>query len=170
MPSLLQFDLPIPPLPSHYPPHAIYKFCAALRSLMLQIQPRMNLAEDGKSERWGLLQRVNTNGHVGEWWTGAADPGSVEESLVKLEGVEGSLLEHLAGKGDQFGESVHLGTAEGCRVCNPRVNAISPRQRTTGCTDPVRLHVQESKPETAKVEGDTSSAETRRVWGYTKAW
>ncbi|WWC61106.1 uncharacterized protein I303_103684 [Kwoniella dejecticola CBS 10117] len=98
VPARSQFHLPVPPLPPHFPSHAIYNFCASLHSLLLEIEPHGG--EAGLvAERWGLMQKTPQGG---EWFTGAADAREVE----KRKGKESSehLLEKLAESGVAFGE------------------------------------------------------------------
>lgn len=114
MPSLAQFHFPIPPLPSHYPPHIIYNFCASLHSLMLQIEPPSEALAQPVGERWTLMQKTPSNGSAGqvggEWFTASVDMRAAavaKQKLGKDVDVEtsGSLLEALAMQGDKFGES-----------------------------------------------------------------
>jgi hypothetical protein len=109
MPSTKQFHLPVPALPSHYPPHPIYAFCAGLYSIMAQIAPS-DVAIGTAAERWGLVQKVPhgpSTSDSGDWFTAGVDPrevGGLLEKLKKIQGEkEGSLLEQLASTGDRFG-------------------------------------------------------------------
>ena len=110
MPSLAQIHLPVLPLPSHYRPHAIYNFCAALHALLLEIEPR-NRTDSPSAERWALMQKLPGNAsssNPGEWFTAAADIRMTEDALRKMkkDGKEvlGTLLETFAARGDKFGE------------------------------------------------------------------
>ncbi|OCF54114.1 hypothetical protein L486_08308 [Kwoniella mangroviensis CBS 10435] len=94
VPARAQFHLPVPPLPSHFPPHIIYNFCASMHSLLLEIEPKGG--HDGVSiERWALTQKTP---QAGEWFTSAVDSREVQ----KRKGKDGDLLESLAAKGDSF--------------------------------------------------------------------
>jgi hypothetical protein len=93
-PSLDQFDLPLPPLPSHFPPQKIYTFCQGLYSLLQQIHPGKAYT---RSERWGLVQRVPSAQGAGDWFTSNVDAREVGSK-------GGSLLEELAAHGDRFGK------------------------------------------------------------------
>nr|XP_031862788.1 uncharacterized protein CI109_001800 [Kwoniella shandongensis]KAA5529860.1 hypothetical protein CI109_001800 [Kwoniella shandongensis] len=93
VPSRAQFHLPVPPLPPHFPSHGIYDFCAALHSLLLEVEPKGS-ASGFSAERWALVQKTPQGG---EWFTSAVDPREVE----KKKG-EGSLLETMAASGTQF--------------------------------------------------------------------
>jgi hypothetical protein len=113
MPSTAQFHLPVPALPSHYPPHPIYAVCSGLYSIMAQIAPS-DVALGTTAERWGLMQKVphapssSITDH-GDWFTAGVDPrevGGLLEKLKKIQGdklSDGSLLEQLASTGDRFG-------------------------------------------------------------------
>lgn len=120
MPTLKNFNLPVPPLPSHLPPHVIYNFCASIHSLMRHIAPsnsNFSAAIDQdrlstKQQRWALMQKTpSSHGLVGgEWFTASVDLREAESLLktVKKEDVENkSLLEILAESGDKFGECLH---------------------------------------------------------------
>jgi len=113
MPSTSQFHLPVPTLPSHYPPHPIYAFCAGLYSVMAQIAPS-DIAIGTSAERWGLMQKVpsapsGSSVDQGDWFTAGVDArevGGLLDKLKKIQGEspsEGSLLEQLASAGDRFG-------------------------------------------------------------------
>ncbi|WVQ70062.1 uncharacterized protein L199_008286 [Kwoniella botswanensis] len=96
----LVFHLPVPPLPSHFPPHIIYNFCASMHSLLLEIEPKGG--HDGVSiERWALTQKTP---QVGEWFTSAVDSREVQKRKVK----DGDLLENLAAKGDTNANAISL--------------------------------------------------------------
>ena len=141
MPSLAQIHLPVPPLPSQFPPHIIYNFCVSLHSLMLQVEPGFEVgARAGPSaERWALMQRTPGNSQAGpnggEWFTASVDMRSAERAYDKLreEGgeVSGSLLETLAARGDRFGKPARGLTpcqAENkFRPCSSRQSAIDDR-------------------------------------------
>ncbi|WVQ78290.1 hypothetical protein IAT38_000375 [Cryptococcus sp. DSM 104549] len=82
------FNLPVPPLPPHFPPHAIYSFCASLHSLLLQLQPT-GKPRGFDVERWALVQKTP---QAGDWFSGVAD--SREGEKLKEPGM--SLVESLA--------------------------------------------------------------------------
>ena len=111
MPSLAQCRLPVPPLPSHYPPHAIYNFCASLHSLMLLVEPPSEGLPGQREERWALMQKTPSNGQAGllggEWFTAPVDIRAAEKARKRLnkdqDGVQGGLLEVFAANGDNFG-------------------------------------------------------------------
>lgn len=111
VPSLSQFHLPVPPLPSHYPPLVIYTFCASLHSLLLSIEP------DGSgagvdAERWALMQRT-PGSSGGDWFTSSVDIRSIGDALEKenvkqeSDDEKGTLLERWAATGDKFGMFSH---------------------------------------------------------------
>ncbi|WWC69449.1 uncharacterized protein I206_103388 [Kwoniella pini CBS 10737] len=97
-----QFHLPVPPLPSHFPSHSIYNFCASLYSLLLEVEPQGS-GEGLSAERWALIQKTP---QAGEWFTGAADAREVQKRKAKE--ASGNLLEKLAENGDAFGESLRM--------------------------------------------------------------
>jgi len=112
MPSLAQFHLPVPSLPSHYRPHIIYAFCAALHSILLQAEPGIQRA-GVEGERWALMQRTAGTGQTpgGDWFTAAADMGLAESTWARFSRLDGgedksSLLEAYGALGDKFGQSV----------------------------------------------------------------
>ena len=111
MPPLDRFHLPVPPLASHYPPHAIYNFCASLHSLMARIQPS-NL-DASSSTRWALVQM--TPG--GDVFTSPADPRMEDAAARKLD-VDSTLLETLAesnGFGNATAVTLQSATASSSR-------------------------------------------------------
>lgn len=90
IPPRASFNIAPPPLPSHYPPHKIYNFCAALYGLLLDVQPAKNQSSHFRAERWALVQKTSQGG--GEWFTGSVDhnetakPGvSGEQNVSTLE-------------------------------------------------------------------------------------
>ncbi|OXG91217.1 hypothetical protein C345_01199 [Cryptococcus neoformans A2-102-5] len=90
IPPRASFNIAPPPLPSHYPPHKIYNFCAALYGLLLDIQPAKDQSSHFRAERWALVQKTSQGG--GEWFTGSVDhnetakPGvSGEQNVSTLE-------------------------------------------------------------------------------------
>ncbi|WVQ71703.1 hypothetical protein IAR50_001244 [Cryptococcus sp. DSM 104548] len=92
IPARASFNLPQPPLPQRYPPHAIYNFCASLYDILLKVQPS---ASGGKfdAERWALMQKTTQGG---EWFSGAVDVQEASK-LVRREG-HASLREALVGE------------------------------------------------------------------------
>ncbi|KAK8869797.1 hypothetical protein IAR55_000365 [Kwoniella newhampshirensis] len=93
VPSRAQFHLPVPPLPPHFPSHVIYSFCAALHSLLLEVEPTGS-PSGFSAERWALMQKTPQGG---EWFTSAVDPREVQKT-----NKEGTLLETMAASGTQF--------------------------------------------------------------------
>jgi hypothetical protein len=104
-PKLRHLRKPIPPLPSHFPPHPIYTFCSALPALMMSIDPSgpQTEPEVESLERWALAQRVPSGQDAGEWFT---------SDVVASNGE----LTPLAAKGDQFGVF--------CRSCSPKATRV----------------------------------------------
>jgi hypothetical protein len=139
MPPTTQFHLPVPTLPSHYPPHPIYAFCAGLYSVMAQIAPS-DVVVGTSAERWSLVQKIphapsSSSTDQGDWFTAGVDSrevGGLLEKLKKLQGdkpSEGTLLEQLASAGDRFGTS-HLPLVKfglTCRICQRGRYSISYR-------------------------------------------
>jgi len=120
----------VSPLPSHFPPHIIYNFCASLHSLTLQIAPPLLKLAGAPAERWALMQKTPTNGQAaligGDWFTTSVDIRVAEEARKKMKGDQEeevrSLLEVIAGKGDKLGEStlrIHV-KLNGFKVTPPR--------------------------------------------------
>ncbi|RSH91959.1 hypothetical protein EHS25_009329 [Saitozyma podzolica] len=111
LPGLSLIRQPIPPLPSHLPPHAIYTFCESLRDLLLAVESGVGASRSAALERWGLMQKTPASGQAGtggEWFTSAVDPRAIEEikGKMKKEGKEvdeGGMLPTLAATGDNFG-------------------------------------------------------------------
>ncbi|KIR39372.1 hypothetical protein I307_06003 [Cryptococcus deuterogattii 99/473] len=85
IPPRASFNIPPPPLPSHYPPHKIYNFCAALYGLLLDIQPVKDQFSHFRAERWALVQKTSQGG--GEWFTGSVDNN--EAAKVAVSGEQG---------------------------------------------------------------------------------
>ncbi|ODN83159.1 hypothetical protein L202_01356 [Cryptococcus amylolentus CBS 6039] len=92
VPARASFNIPPPPLPQRYPPHAIYSFCASLYDILLNVQPA---ASGGKfdAERWALVQKTTQGG---EWFSGAVDVQEASK-LVRREG-HSSLVDALIGE------------------------------------------------------------------------
>ncbi|RXK39529.1 hypothetical protein M231_03198 [Tremella mesenterica] len=132
MPSVKTFHLPIPPLPSHLPPHNIYNFCVSLRTIMKQAEPPGDMNEE-KAERWALMQKLPTgSGNVnGEWFTSSVDIRQVEALSKNLNEGKfeemGSLLERLASTGTRFGHAqpVSLQNALPASGSQPRIPTLS---------------------------------------------
>lgn len=121
LPPTSQFHLPVPTLPSHYPYHPIYSFCAGLHTLMVQIAPP-DASASSDTERWGLVQKVPNQSSMtvdnGDWFTAGVDPREVGSLLDKLRKSQArefkpdeSLLARLASTGDRLGESSALESA-----------------------------------------------------------
>ncbi|KAL1409706.1 hypothetical protein Q8F55_003702 [Vanrija albida] len=107
VPSRACIHLPVPPLPSHYPPAPLYTFCAALHQLLLQVEPNADGSSplEAPSERWALVQRTPGQGlgaAGGEWYTSPADLREIEAVRAKLK-LDKPLLESLAAEGRKFG-------------------------------------------------------------------
>ncbi|GMK59476.1 hypothetical protein CspeluHIS016_0800820 [Cutaneotrichosporon spelunceum] len=114
IPSLDRFHLPVPPLPSHFAPMAVYTFCRGLHALLLQVEEQIDgTAVDVKpTERWALMQK--TPGHGlgtagGDWFTSAADLREVEAARKRLNVKNGeTLLSNLAAGDKKFGAAQPL--------------------------------------------------------------
>lgn len=114
VPPVSQFHLPVPALPSHYPYHPIYSFCAGLHTLLVQTAPP-DAKAGTDTERWGLVQKVPNQSTKtvdnGDWFTAGVDPREVGSLLAKLRKSQtdvkpdGSLLAKLASTGDRLGKS-----------------------------------------------------------------
>lgn len=113
MPPTTSFHLPVPALPSHYPPHPIYAFCAGLYTLMAQISPS-DVQIGTAVERWGLVQKVpnqsSSSVDNGDWFTANVDAREVDSLLAKLRKSQSqditsdeTLMEKLASSGERLG-------------------------------------------------------------------
>lgn len=113
LPPTSQFHLPVPALPSHYPYHPIYAFCAGLHTLMIQIAPP-DAVTGAAAERWGLVQKVPNQSSLtvdnGDWFTAGVDPREVGTLLAKIRKAQTadvkpdeSLMARLASTGDRLG-------------------------------------------------------------------
>nr|ODN88029.1 hypothetical protein L203_03235 [Cryptococcus depauperatus CBS 7841] len=70
VPPRASFNIAPPPLPSQFPPHAIYNFCGILYSLLLKTEPITALSDHFAAERWALVQHTSRGV---DWFTGAVD-------------------------------------------------------------------------------------------------
>ncbi|BEJ18218.1 hypothetical protein CspHIS471_0704950 [Cutaneotrichosporon sp. HIS471] len=114
IPSLDRFHLPVPPLPSHFSPMAVYTFCRGLYALLLQVEEQIggSTTDVKPAERWALMQK--TPGHGlgtagGDWFTAVADLREVEAARKRLGIKNGeTLLSNLAAGDKKFGAAQPL--------------------------------------------------------------
>lgn len=138
MPPTTQFHLPAPVLPSHYPHHPIYAFCAGLHTLMIQVAP-IAIEIGTNTERWSLVQKVpnqsSSTVENGDWFTAGVDSREVDSLSAKLRKTQSgdsdpaeSLMAKLASTGDRLGESCDLllccDTNTVFRLCKCRGSSI----------------------------------------------
>jgi hypothetical protein len=156
---------------------AIYLFCAALRELLLQVEP----LSDGVSriettqplERWALMQKTPGNGlgtAGGEWFTSAVDLRELEAARKSAKIKNGQTLLSSLAQGSKFGElRMPMVTNSRPRAAGHRSGYRCSRHRRGRCADAVGICPSPRKLKGAAVEGESGTAPSDPVWQRTAA-